>query len=126
MKVQVEAKYNMHSHVTGNGGVSGHRLGREVVVAVRAVQERLSPLAVDKIGLQDKAGARAGHRVQGAATWWRAIVHIKTAYGEKMRETKVERLESDHAHMTQTGTVNKKMVILMITDQAKSHWIPEE
>lgn len=79
----------MHSHVTGNRGVSGHRLGREVVVAVGAVEERLSPLAVDKIGLQDEAWARAGHRVQWAATWWRAIVHIETAYEEKDKRTKV-------------------------------------
>lgn len=50
---QVEAK--LHSHVTGYGGVSGHRLWGEVVVTVRAVEERLSPLAVDKIGLQDEA-----------------------------------------------------------------------
>lgn len=55
MEVQVEAKDTVHSHVTGNGGVSGHRLGREVVVTVGAVEERLSPLAVDKIGLQDEA-----------------------------------------------------------------------
>lgn len=55
IKVQGKAKDTIHSHVTGDGGVSGHRLGREVVVAVGAVEERLSPLAVDKIGLQDEA-----------------------------------------------------------------------
>lgn len=83
MKGQRLAEGSAHSHVTGNGGVSGHRLGREVVVAVGAVQERLSPLAVDKISLQDEAWARAGHGVQGAATWWCAIVHIETAHGEE-------------------------------------------
>lgn len=57
-----------HSHVTGDGGVSGHRLRREVVVTVRAVEKRLSPLAVDKVGLQDEARAWAGHGVQGAST----------------------------------------------------------
>lgn len=64
----MEARNAAHSHVTGDGGVSGHRLGREVVVAVGAVQKRLSALAVHKVGLQDEAGARAGHGVQGAAT----------------------------------------------------------
>lgn len=55
MKVGMEAEDTMYSHVTGNGGVSRHGLGREVIVAVRAVEERLSPLTVDKIGLQDEA-----------------------------------------------------------------------
>lgn len=89
MTVQVETKYIMHSHITGNGGVSGHWLGWEVIVTVGAVEERLSPLAVDKIGLQNEAWARAGHWVQWAATWWRSIVHIKTANGEKQNGTKV-------------------------------------
>ncbi len=82
----MEAKDTMHSHVTGNGGVSGHWLGREVVVTVRAVEERLSPLAVDKIGLQNEAWAWAGHWVKRAATWWRAIVHIKTVKEEKKKQ----------------------------------------
>lgn len=92
-------KGTVHSHVTGNGGVSGHRLGREVVFTVGAVEERLSPLAVDKIGLQDEAWARAGHRVQGAATWWRAIVHVETAYREKERGRKTQWSESDNVHL---------------------------
>lgn len=96
MKAPVEAKDTMDSHVTGNGGVSGHRLGWEVIVTVGAVEERLSPLAVDKICLQDEAWARAGHWVQGATAWWRAIVHIKTAYGEKERGRKTHRSESDN------------------------------
>lgn len=78
MKVGMEAEYTIYSHVTGNGGVSRHGLGWEVIVAVRAVEEWLSPLTVDKIGLQDEAWARAGHWVQGASTWWCAIVHIET------------------------------------------------
>lgn len=39
VKVQVEKSDEIHSHVTGNGGVSGHRLGGEVVVAVGSVEE---------------------------------------------------------------------------------------
>lgn len=74
-----QKKKPLNSHLTGNGGVSGHSR-RDVVVAVRAVEERLSPLAVDKVGLQDESRARAGDGVQGAAARRRrAIVHIETA-----------------------------------------------
>lgn len=55
-----------NSHLAGNGGVSGHSR-RDVIVAVGAVEERLSPLAVDEVGLQDKSRAGAGDGVQGAA-----------------------------------------------------------
>ena len=75
------------SHVTGDGGVPGHGLGREVVVAVGAVEEGLSPLAVHKVGLEDEAGARAGHGVQGAAARRGAIVHVETVGGKKHRNT---------------------------------------
>lgn len=68
-----------NSHLTGDGGVSGHGR-RDVIVAVRAVEERLSPLAVDKVGLQDESRARAGDGVQGAAACRRrAIVHVEAA-----------------------------------------------
>lgn len=43
------------SHVTSDGGVSGHGLWRQVIVAVGAVEERLPPLAVHVIGLKDQA-----------------------------------------------------------------------
>lgn len=77
----------MNSHLTGNGGVSGHSR-RDVIVAVRAVEERLSPLAVDKVGLQDERRARAGDGVQGAAACRRgAIVHVEAAIKHR-KETK--------------------------------------
>ncbi len=62
------------SHLAGHRGVSGHRLGREVEIRVRAVKERLSPLAV---GLEDQTWARTG--VQWTAPDWQPIFHIETA-----------------------------------------------
>ncbi len=62
------------SHLAGRWGVSGHRLGREVKIWVRAVKERLSPLAV---GLEDQTWARTG--VQWTAPNWQPIFHIETA-----------------------------------------------
>lgn len=44
-----------YSHVTGDGGVSGHGLRRQVIVAVGAVEEGFPPLAVHKVGLNDQA-----------------------------------------------------------------------
>lgn len=44
-----------YSHVASDGGVPGHGLGGQLVVAVRAVQEGFPPLAVDEVGLQDEA-----------------------------------------------------------------------
>lgn len=114
MKGQRLAEDSAHSHVTGNGGVSGHRLGREVVVAVGAVQERLSPLAVDKISLQDEAWARAGHGVQGAATWRCAIVHIETAHGEE------ENREEHTLPMTVANSNNNRKKTQNTKTQSKS------
>lgn len=73
----------MYSQFRGDGGVSGHGFGGQVVVAVRAVQEGLSPLAVTgEVSVEDQA--RAGRRlgVQGAAAGGGAILHIKTANRE--------------------------------------------
>lgn len=44
-----------YSHVTGDGGVSGHGLRRQVIVTVGAVEEGFPPLAVHKVGLNDQA-----------------------------------------------------------------------
>lgn len=57
-----------YSHVAGDGRVAGHGLGRQVIVAVRAVEEGLSPLAVWKVGLEDEAGAWTGHGIQGTSS----------------------------------------------------------
>lgn len=54
-----------YSHVTGYGGVSGHRLRRQVIVAVGAVEEGFPPLAVHKVGLKDQARTRTRHGIQG-------------------------------------------------------------
>lgn len=83
----------MNSHLTGDGGVSGHRR-RDVIVAVRAVEKGLSPLAVDEVGLQDQGRARAGDGVQGAAARRRrGIVHIETA-GKHRKERDRDQTES--------------------------------
>lgn len=52
-------------HVTGNGGVPGHGLWREVIITVGAVQEGLPTLTVDKVCLENQARSRAGHGIQG-------------------------------------------------------------
>lgn len=54
-----------YSHVAGDGRVAGHGLGRQVIVAVRAVEEGLPPLVVWKVGLDDEARAWTGHGIQG-------------------------------------------------------------
>lgn len=53
-----------YSHVTGDGRVARHGLGRQVIVAVRAVEEGLPPLAVWKVGLEDETRAWTGHGIQ--------------------------------------------------------------
>ncbi|TNN48942.1 hypothetical protein EYF80_040832 [Liparis tanakae] len=69
----------------GDGGVPGHGLGRQVVVAVGAVQEGLPPLAVAReVGVEDQPRAGGGLGVQGAAAGRRAILHIEA--GRKQRE----------------------------------------
>lgn len=69
-----------YSQFRGDGGVAWHGFGRQVIVAVRAVQEGLPPLAVaGEVGVEDQA--RAGRRlgVQGAAAGGGAILHVETA-----------------------------------------------
>jgi len=62
----------------GDGGVPGHGLGRQVVVAVGAVQERLPPMAVAReVGVEDQTRAGGGLGLQGAAAGGRAILHIE-------------------------------------------------
>lgn len=52
-----------------NGGVAGHGLWREVVIAVRAVEEGLTPLAVaGHVGVQHQPRAGGHLRVQWTAT----------------------------------------------------------
>lgn len=53
-----------HSQVAGDGGVAGHGLWGQVVVAVGAVEEGLAALAVGEGALQDQPRARAGLGVQ--------------------------------------------------------------
>lgn len=65
-------------YVTGNGGVPGHRLWREVIIAVRSVQEGLPALTVDKVCLENEPRSWAGHGIQGTPSRRCAIVHIKT------------------------------------------------
>lgn len=57
----------LDSQIASCRGVPGHGLGREFIVAVGAVQEGLSPLAVLSSGLDDPAKARPNLRVQGAS-----------------------------------------------------------
>lgn len=74
----------------GDGGVPRHRLGRQIVVAVRAVEEGLSPLVVTgEVGVEDQARAGGGLRVQGAAAGRRAILHVKT---EGKRQRRIDSL----------------------------------
>lgn len=68
-------------YVTGNGGVPGHRLWREVIIAVRSVQEGLPALTVDKVCLENEPRSWAGHGIQGTPSRRCAIVHIKTYPG---------------------------------------------
>lgn len=71
---------DLYSQFRGDGGVSWHRFGGQVIVAVRAVEEGLSPLAVTgevRVEDQARAGGRLG--VQGAAAGRGAILHVETA-----------------------------------------------
>lgn len=68
----------LYLHITGNRGVPGHRLWREVIVAVRSVQEGLPALTVDKVCLENQPRPWAGHGIQGTPSRWCAIVHIET------------------------------------------------
>lgn len=103
----------LNSHLTGNGGVSGHSR-RDVVVAVRAVEERLSPLAVDKVGLQDEGRARAGDGVQGAAARRRrAIVHVEAAR------------EKHRRHRGREAEVKESPGKMRVPDDAKVQFVHE-
>lgn len=63
----------------GDGRVPRHGLGRQVIVAVGAVEEGLPSLVVPgEVGVEDQTRAGGGLRVQGAAAGRRAILHIKT------------------------------------------------
>jgi len=61
------------SQFAGSRGVSGHRLGRDVEIRIRAVKERFSPLAVC---LEDQTRTWTG--VQWTAPDRQPIFHIET------------------------------------------------
>ena len=74
------------SQFSDDRGVPGQlaRLGRQVVVRVRAVEEGLSALPVGpQVGVQDQAGARGRLETRGAAARRRAILHIEARTREK-------------------------------------------
>lgn len=76
----------MNLQVTGSSRVPGRTFGWKVKVRVWAVEEGFPPLAVGKVGLQDQTRAWTGLRVQGAATHWQSIFHIKTTKKKRDRE----------------------------------------
>ena len=72
------------SQLSYDGRVSGHGFGREVVVAVGAVEEGLSPLAVARqVGVEDQARARGRGQVGRTAARRAAIFHIEAEDGRR-------------------------------------------
>lgn len=67
----------MDSQIASHRGVPRHGFGREFIVAVGAVQEGLSSLAVLSRGLDDPAKARPSLRVQGASRARESIFQVK-------------------------------------------------
>lgn len=68
----------------GDGGIPWHRLGWQIIVAVRAVEEGLSPLVMAReVSVEDQTRARGRLRIQGAAAGRCAILHVKTENRKK-------------------------------------------
>lgn len=65
------------SQVAGHRRVPGQGLGQEFIVAVGAVQEGLTPLAVLGRGLDDLAKARPDVRVLSASPTRECIFQVK-------------------------------------------------
>lgn len=95
-----------YSHVTGDGGVSGHRLRRQVIVAVGAVEEGFPPLAVHKVSLKDQARTRTRHGIQGTPSWRRAIVHVKATEKERKRRYETNKQKNNNSQNSNLGKKN--------------------
>lgn len=82
--------YYYNSQLWGNRGVARHGFGREVVVAVWAVQEGLSPLVVSglgEVGVKYEPRARGGLRIQWTASCRRPVLHVETAAANKSKQS---------------------------------------
>lgn len=97
MPCEFERHCVKYLHITGDGGVPGHRLWREVIVAIGPVEEGFPPLTVNKVSLENEPRSGACHGIQGTPSRWGAIVDVETARKEeKFNTTELTDLWATH------------------------------